>query len=248
MEKAMLTISLPRIIKDFTDSKLREGRFSTPSEYIRSLVRDDQDVTGNKELALLIRRGVRAGEGRRAGENGTQRHRLTAKTVGRDRSGVERAIMSEANRFQILLAEDNPADIELIQEALREHGVNCSLHVTRDGAQAIAYIDTLDTNQKAPPLDLLLLDMHLPKSDGEEVLRRLRSTERYAQTPVIVMTGSDSRAIEEKAVRHAALFYFRKPSSLVEYMELGSIVRRVLAQRSDSAERARDQKNRGGAA
>ena len=57
MDKATLTISLPRSMKEFIEAKLSEGRFSTPSEYIRSLIRDDQDVTGNRELALLIRRG-----------------------------------------------------------------------------------------------------------------------------------------------------------------------------------------------
>lgn len=56
MDKATLTISLPRTMKEFIATKLRDGRFSTPSEYIRSLIRDDQDVAGNKELAILIRR------------------------------------------------------------------------------------------------------------------------------------------------------------------------------------------------
>ena len=61
MDKATLTISLPRTMKEFIEAKLREGRFSTPSEYIRSLIRDDQDIAGNKELAVMIRRGVLAG-------------------------------------------------------------------------------------------------------------------------------------------------------------------------------------------
>ena len=61
MDKATLTISLPRTMKDFIEAKLREGRFSTPSEYIRSLIRDDQDMAGNKELAFMIRRAVLAG-------------------------------------------------------------------------------------------------------------------------------------------------------------------------------------------
>jgi antitoxin ParD1/3/4 len=63
MEKATLTISLPRTMKNFIEQKMSEGRFSTPSEYIRSLIRDDQDMTGNSEVALLIRRGVLAGGG-----------------------------------------------------------------------------------------------------------------------------------------------------------------------------------------
>ena len=54
MDKATLTISLPRTMKGFIETKLREGRFSTPSEYIRSLIRDDQDMAGNKELAVMI--------------------------------------------------------------------------------------------------------------------------------------------------------------------------------------------------
>jgi antitoxin ParD1/3/4 len=63
MEKATLTISLPRTMKNFIEQKMREGRFSTPSEYIRSLIRDDQDMTGNSDVALLIRRGLLAGGG-----------------------------------------------------------------------------------------------------------------------------------------------------------------------------------------
>jgi antitoxin ParD1/3/4 len=63
MEKATLTISLPRTMKNFIEEKIREGRFSTPSEYIRSLIRDDQDMTRKGEVALLIRRGVLAGGG-----------------------------------------------------------------------------------------------------------------------------------------------------------------------------------------
>ena len=61
MEKATLTISLPRTMKSFIEQKMREGRFSTPSEYIRSLIRDDQDMSGNRNVALLIRRGALGG-------------------------------------------------------------------------------------------------------------------------------------------------------------------------------------------
>jgi antitoxin ParD1/3/4 len=58
MSRATLTISLPQTMKDFIDERLREGRFSTPSEYIRSLIRDDQDMMGNGEVAVLLRRGA----------------------------------------------------------------------------------------------------------------------------------------------------------------------------------------------
>jgi antitoxin ParD1/3/4 len=57
MHKATLTISLPQTMKDYIAQKLQEGRFSTPSEYIRSLIRDDQDLKGDPTLAVIARRG-----------------------------------------------------------------------------------------------------------------------------------------------------------------------------------------------
>jgi CheY-like chemotaxis protein len=132
--------------------------------------------------------------------------------------------------FEILIAEDNPADVTLVREALRIQNVNYVLHVLRDGEQALALLDSLDRDPKMPRVDLLILDMHLPKHDGEDILKRLRSTEHYAQTPVIVMTASSSSRIEETAAKHAAMFYFRKPSTLEELSELGSMVRDVLVQ------------------
>lgn len=133
--------------------------------------------------------------------------------------------------FEILLVEDNSADIGLVRLALKRHDVDCVLHVIPDGAQAIQWIHRLDTDPKDPPLDLVLLDLHLPKRDGEDVLKCLHSTERFAQTPVVVMTSLYSSTIEEKAIRHTALVYFEKASTLEEFMQLGSIVRRVLAGR-----------------
>jgi CheY-like chemotaxis protein len=130
--------------------------------------------------------------------------------------------------FEILVAEDNPADVALLREALKIHKVDCALHVLRDGEQALALIDSLDRDPKRPRVDLLILDMHLPKHDGEEILKQLRSTEHYAQTPVIVMTSYRSSGIEAKAAKHAALFHFCKPSTLDELSELGSMVRNVL--------------------
>ena len=79
-----------------------------------------------------------------------------------------------------------------------------------------------------PGPDLLLLDMHLPKYDGEEILKRLRSTEHYAQIPVVVMTSSDAPHDHDRAQKHAAMFYFRKPSRLDEFIQLGVIVREIL--------------------
>jgi len=143
----------------------------------------------------------------------------------------------------ILLAEDNAADEALVREALHEHGIACALHVVKDGAQAIAFLQNLDNQNldndgTRPGLDLLLLDMHLPRHDGTEILRTLRSTENYAQKPVIVMTSSASPSLRAAADKHAAMHYFRKPSSLEEFMLLGGIVKDVLATRASAGDPA----------
>ena len=139
-------------------------------------------------------------------------------------------------QYEIVVVEDNPADFALVQIALKEHGVECFLHSVSDGEQAFKLIDTLDSSTRTPRLDLLILDMHLPKHDGAEILKRLRSTENYGLTPVIVMTALDSPMAEAAANRHAALVYFPKPSTFSEFMELGSIVRTLLQDSHQSRE------------
>ena len=131
--------------------------------------------------------------------------------------------------FEVILAEDNPADAELVLRALIEHEVNCVLHVTRDGADAIQKIQSLDTDPKAAALDMLILDMHLPKCDGEEILTALRSTAHASQTPVIVLARTDPKMIREQGEGFPALIFFEKPSELDEFMKLGALVRSVLS-------------------
>lgn len=121
-------------------------------------------------------------------------------------------------------------DAELVRDALEQHQIKCSLHVVRDGAQAMEFIDKIDADPKQPALDLVVVDMLLPKRNGEAVLRRLRSTERYGQTPVIVISGLISGSVKEMAIRNAAMVYSKKPSTFEEFMQLGSIVRQVLEQ------------------
>jgi CheY-like chemotaxis protein len=130
--------------------------------------------------------------------------------------------------MEITLIEDSPGDTMLVRLALSEAGLNCGLRVIEDGEQAIIFLESLS------PIDLVLVDMNLPKRSGEEILTRLRSIECYAQTPVIVMTGSDAPSDRERMEKHALLTYFRKPSSLAEFMQLGSIVREALERKTPS--------------
>lgn len=141
----------------------------------------------------------------------------------------------DTRTFQVLLAEDRPEDVELVRMALKEHRVQCTLHVIRDGAKVIKWINGLDSDPSAPALDLCLLDMHLPKRGGEDILKRLRSTKHHSHTPVIVMSGISAPYIEEAVAKNAAVVFFQKPSNLDEYLRLGSIVQNLLQKRIGAA-------------
>jgi CheY-like chemotaxis protein len=131
---------------------------------------------------------------------------------------------------RIVLAEDNPADVWLVREALRQHEVQCELSVISDGDEVLTFIRNLDLDTKSPCPDLLLLDLHLPKRDGDEVLAELRASERCGQTRVVVLSSSDAPSDLETADKNAAVHYFRKPSSLGQFMHLGRIVKDILNQ------------------
>ena len=129
---------------------------------------------------------------------------------------------------QILLAEDNPADVRLVREALDEHAIWCELRVIVDGEAAMQFIDQLNLQPETPCPDLLLLDLHLPKFDGEEVLRHLRASERCGQTPVVVFTSSEFPRDRQPVGKNTIVHYFRKPSTLSQFMKLGALVKEVI--------------------
>jgi CheY-like chemotaxis protein len=125
--------------------------------------------------------------------------------------------------------EDNPADVELVREALREHNVHCELRVLSDGKAVIDFINNLDADMSVSCPDLLLLDLALPKFDGRIVLKYLRASERCGRIPVIILTSSDLIVDREIAEKNAALHYFQKPASQDQFMRLGGIVKAVIA-------------------
>jgi two-component system, chemotaxis family, response regulator Rcp1 len=124
---------------------------------------------------------------------------------------------------KILLAEDNPADVYLIEEALREHQVPFEITVAEDGEAAIAMIMT----GKVKP-DLILLDLNMPRRSGGEVLTMLREQPHCSALPVIVLTSSDSPSDREEALRLGATSYIRKPTGLDEFLQIGGAIKQLL--------------------
>ena len=137
--------------------------------------------------------------------------------------------------IQVLLAEDNAADVYLIREALREHQVNCELQVASDGQEVL---ETLTGESvRAGTLKLIILDLNLPRHDGIEILERLRDT-GLGRIPVVVLTSSDSQRDRDIALRLGAVRFLRKPSELEQFLSLGAVFKELLENSKAASESA----------
>ncbi|HSU31384.1 MAG TPA: response regulator [Bryobacteraceae bacterium] len=128
----------------------------------------------------------------------------------------------------IIVAEDNGGDTFLIREALREQKFPFAIEAVEDGESMLSLINDLNSDEKKQCPDLIVLDLNLPKRSGEEVFTHLRNSQRCAETPVIVITSSDSPQDRERATKLRPSAYFRKPSNLDSFMEIGTLIRQVL--------------------
>ena len=135
---------------------------------------------------------------------------------------------------RILVIEDNPADVYLIREALKEHSIECPLHVVWDGREVLEYIS--EVGPHAQSLGLIILDLNLPRHGGIEVLQRLHETEGLAHVPVVVLTSSDSPRDRTVANELGAACFLRKPSNLEQFLSLGGVFKRLLQSSNTAAE------------
>jgi CheY-like chemotaxis protein len=131
----------------------------------------------------------------------------------------------------ILLIEDNPADANLVQEALLEHGVHCNLIHIKDGEEGVRFVNRLDRGE-APCPDLVILDLNLPRQPGSAVLERMRASSSCAHVPVVVLTSSNNQKDRDQAAKLGASLYIRKPSQLTELLKLGALFKQILEEAS----------------
>lgn len=122
--------------------------------------------------------------------------------------------------FQILLVEDNPGDVRLMQEALKEYGVTNDLVVARDGIQALEYLRPLNQRADFRQPDLILLDLNLPKKDGREVLADIKSDSKLCVIPVVVLTTSDTEIDIMNAYQLHANCFITKPIDLEQFISV----------------------------
>jgi CheY-like chemotaxis protein len=115
--------------------------------------------------------------------------------------------------------EDNPADVVLIREALRDYGIAIDLSVAIDGREALDFLHKSAPLRMAQRPDLILLDLNLPKIGGFEVLAVLKADPALREIPVIVLTSSGAPSDIDRAYSLAANCFLRKPVTLDEYLE-----------------------------
>ncbi|ADO75206.1 response regulator [Stigmatella aurantiaca] len=126
--------------------------------------------------------------------------------------------------IEILLVEDNPGDVRLTIEALKEGKVRNNLSVARDGVEALAFLRREGIHEKASRPDLILLDLNLPRKDGREVLEEIKQDASLRRIPVVVLTTSKA---EEDILRTYDLHancYINKPVDLEQFI---SVVRSI---------------------
>ncbi len=121
---------------------------------------------------------------------------------------------------EILLVEDNPGDVRLAKEGLKESKVTNNLHVVDDGVEAIDFLHKEGKYADAVTPDLILLDLNLPRKDGREVLAEIKADEHLRRIPVVVLTTSKSEEDVIKTYNLHANCYVTKPVDLDQFVKI----------------------------
>ena len=137
-----------------------------------------------------------------------------------------------SSRFHILVAEDNPGDLFLIQEALKTHQVPCRVHAVETGEEFLAYAKETCHEEEMPKPDLIILDWSLPRGSGAQLVQAIRETERCADAYILVLSSSLSPKDRDDAAKAGVNQFLSKPAELDEFLGIGAVVKHALIQRN----------------
>ena len=126
--------------------------------------------------------------------------------------------------INILLVEDNPGDVRLTREVLKDGKLRNNLNVTMDGEEALLFLRKQGKFSAAETPDLILLDLNLPKKDGREVLAEIKNDPELKRIPVIILTTSSSEKDIINMYAHHANCYITKP---VDFTQFINVVRSI---------------------
>jgi len=121
-------------------------------------------------------------------------------------------------QFEVLLVEDNPGDVRLTREALKEAKLAINLHAVGDGMEAMEFLHCEGKYASAPHPDLILLDLNLPKKNGWELLEEIKSDNDLKRIPVVVVTTSTSESDIVRSYDLHANCYVTKPLDLDQFV------------------------------
>jgi two-component system, chemotaxis family, response regulator Rcp1 len=126
----------------------------------------------------------------------------------------------ENRPIDILLVEDNPGDVRLTREALKDAKVLNEIYVARDGVEAMQFVHNEGSFANAPMPDMILLDLNLPKKDGREVLAEIKKDPKLRHIPIVVLTTSKADEDIIRTYNLHANAYITKPVDLSRFVEI----------------------------
>ncbi|TDT39687.1 two-component system response regulator [Streptomyces sp. BK208] len=124
----------------------------------------------------------------------------------------------DATPIDVLLVEDDPGDELMTREAFEDNKIGNTLHVVRDGEEALDFLYRRGRHSEAPRPDLILLDLNLPKYDGRQVLEQIKSDDGLSDIPVVVLTTSSAEEDILRSYRLHANAYVTKPVDLDQFI------------------------------
>ena len=125
---------------------------------------------------------------------------------------------TRASPVEILLVEDNPGDVRLTKEALKEGKVYSNLHWAKDGVEALEFLRRQGKFADVPRPDIILLDLNLPKKDGREVLSEIKNDDDLKRIPVVILTTSKAEEDVLRSYQLHANCYVTKPVDLEKFI------------------------------
>ena len=126
--------------------------------------------------------------------------------------------------IEILLVEDNPGDVRLTKEALKDAKVRNNLHVAMDGVEALAFLRKQGKYSAVVRPDLILLDLNLPRKNGREVLEEIKQDPALQHIPVVILTTSQAEQDVLESYRLRANAYVTKPVDLDQFLKVVSSI------------------------
>lgn len=127
---------------------------------------------------------------------------------------------ADGKPIEILLVEDNPGDVRLAVEALRDAKVANRLHIVEDGVEAMSFLRREGRYADVPQPNLILLDLNLPRKDGREVLAEIKQDADLKRIPVVILTSSAAEQDVVQAYNLYANCYITKPMDLDQFLKI----------------------------